>query len=196
MDVLWKIYLKIFVESLLSGTTPKKAIIYVKKLEHLADINEFLLEKLGHLDIVRDPDRVPWVINWTNAGNVTIQKIRERSSRPDGGIYLYITTTVMLLGLNLKDIEIVILFSPFNNLNSLVQAAGRAGRRGDDGLRCKSVLYALYNHSEIRTNLPNFDNNVREFYKSNKCLKKFISNAFSSSTFYNQYSDWCCSNCS
>ena len=86
VEVLCKIYLKQFVDSILNGVPPKKAIMYVKKLEHLADVNEFLKSKLGHLDIVKNPDTIPWVINWTNAGKVTIAKIRERSSKPDGGI--------------------------------------------------------------------------------------------------------------
>ena len=42
------------------------------------------------------------------------------------GLVLYVTTSVMLMGLHVKDINLVILYSPFHTLNSLVQAADRA----------------------------------------------------------------------
>ena len=56
-------------------------------------------------------------------------------------IYLFVSTSVMLFGLDVKDISIVILLSPFNSLNSFIQAGGRAGRRQGDGNRKQSVIY-------------------------------------------------------
>ena len=79
-------------------------------------------EKLGHMKIVKNPKTCPWVINSTCAGKVTIEKIRERTADPNGGIYFYATTSVMLLGLNIKDVPIVILFSPYNSPNCAVKS--------------------------------------------------------------------------
>ena len=195
-DILWTIYLKHFVKCIKEGTHPKKAIMYAKNLDHLREVNVFLREKLGHMDIVKNPKTCQWVINSTCAGKVTIDKIRERSADPNGGIYFYATTSVMLLGLNIKDVPIVILFSPFTSLNSFVQAGGRAGRRNENGSRNKSVVYALYNNTDIRLNAPNLENNMREFYKTKDCLRMFTHSHFSESKCPEQNKDCCCSKCS
>lgn len=195
-EILWNIYLKHFVKSIEEGAQPKKAIIYVKNLNHLMDINELLRDKLMHLDVVKNPQTCPWVVNSTSSGKNTIEKIRVRSKDPNGNIYLYVTTTVMLMGLDIKDISFVILFSPFNTLNSFLQAGGRAGRRMENGQRKKSVVYALYNYSDIKVNMPYMENNVREVYKTGDCLKRFTNRFFSESPVCVQNEDWCCSNCS
>ena len=101
----------------------------------------------------------------------------------------------MLMGLDVKDINLVILYSPFHTLNSFVQAAGRAGRRSTDGKRKKSVVYALYSHTDIRVNVPKFAAEVRDFYKSGNCLKVFVNKFFSNTHCPTQSIGWCCSNC-
>ena len=68
VDILWKIYLEKFVRCIENGEKPKKAIIYVTNLDHLSDIHEFLLDKLGHLDHVKNLNTRPWVVNSTCAG--------------------------------------------------------------------------------------------------------------------------------
>ena len=68
VDILLKIYLGKFIECIENGQTPKKAIIYVNNLNHLSDMNEYLLGRLGHLPYVRNPNTCPWVINSTCAG--------------------------------------------------------------------------------------------------------------------------------
>ena len=59
VHVLWRIYLKKFVSEIKNGRTPKRAIIFVKKLEHLTEMDEFLTIELGHLDFVNDPETSP-----------------------------------------------------------------------------------------------------------------------------------------
>ena len=68
MHVLWRLYLKSFVSDLKSGQKPKRAIIYVKKLEDLGPIDDFLSTQLSHLDFVRDHKNFPWVINSSSTG--------------------------------------------------------------------------------------------------------------------------------
>ena len=68
VDILMKIYLRKFIECIENGNRPKKAMIYVNNLNYLSDVNEFLLERLGHLPYVRNPNTCPWVINSTCAG--------------------------------------------------------------------------------------------------------------------------------
>ena len=67
-DILWKIYLKHFIDCIEKGLQPKKAIMYVNNMVHLCDVHEFLMDKLGHLEIVRNKNKCHWVINSTCAG--------------------------------------------------------------------------------------------------------------------------------
>ena len=47
VHVLWRIYLKQFVSDILEGKPPKKTILFVKKLDDLMEIDDFLSSKLG-----------------------------------------------------------------------------------------------------------------------------------------------------
>ena len=194
IHILWRIYLQFFVSDLKNGKVPKKAILYVRRMEDLAELDDFLTSQLGHLDVARSSNTCPWVINSSATGKVTAQRIRERTTDESSPIYLYITTSVMLFGLNIKDVSIVILFSPFNSLNSIIQAGGRAGRRQGDGRRRTSVIYTLYNGTDLRTNSP-MDNSVRIFCKETACLKKNMGGYFSLSPIAEQSKFWCCSSC-
>ena len=70
VHVLWRIYLKYFVSDLVNGKIPKKAIIYVEKFDNLNDIDDFLTDQLGHLDIVKNVNTCPWVTNSSATGCV------------------------------------------------------------------------------------------------------------------------------
>ena len=101
----------------------------------------------------------------------------------------------MLFGLNIKDVSMVIMFSPFNSLNSILQAGGRAGRRQGNTKRKKCVIYTLYNNTDIRTNAP-MEQSVQQFCREKSCLKDKMNNHFSSHTRTTQDITWCCSSCS
>ena len=192
---LWRIYLKRFVSDVKEGKTPKRAILYVKKYLDLADLDEFLTEELGHLEIAQSPNTCPWVVNSSATGKITAERIRERSQEENSSIYLYITTSVMLFGLNIKDVSIVMLLAPFFSLNSLIQAGGRAGRRQGNGKRRRSVIYTLYNGTDLKSNSP-MENSVRDFCMTESCLKKKMSSYFSDSPLMTKSQSWCCSFCS
>ena len=182
-------------EDIKNGATPKRAIIFVKKLDDLMELDDFLSDQLGHLEITRSPTTCPWVTNCSATGTVTAEKIRERTRTEDSTITLYISTSVMLCGLDIKDIDIVILFSPFNSLNSIIQAGGRAGRRQGNGRRHKSVIYTLYNGTDLKSNSP-MEGAVRDYCRATMCLKKKMNSYFSSNSIPPQSSNWCCSSCS
>ena len=194
VHILWRIYLQFFVTDIKQGKAPKKAILYVKRLEDLMELDDFLTSQLGHLKEARNPNTCPWVTNSSACGKITAQRIRERTKSDTSPIYLYITTSVMLFGLNIKNISIVILFSPFNSLNSIIQAGGRAGRRQGNGKRNKSVIYTLYNGTDLRSNTP-MENSVREFCKETSCLKSKMNDYFSLSPITPQAESWCCNSC-
>ena len=195
VHLLWRIYLKYFVTEIKANRTPKRAIIYVKKMNDLVDLDEFLTMELEHLDVVRNPNTCPWVVSSSASGRITTEKIRERAGEEDSSIHLFITTSVMLFGLNLKDVSMVILLSPFHSLNSILQAGGRAGRRQGNGRRTKSVIYTLYNGTDLRPNTP-IEKSVREFCTSTSCLKQKMNFYFSNSSSIPRSDTWCCSVCS
>ena len=187
--------MKQFICDIKEGRKPKKATLYVKKYSDLDELDDFLTSELGHLKIVKNPKTCPWVVNSSATGKNTAEKIRQRTKEVDSSIFLYITTSVMLFGLDIKDVSIVILFSPFFSLNSILQAGGRAGRRQGNGKRRKSVIYNLYNGTDIKINSP-MEKAVRDFCTSSSCLKREMNSYFSSLPLMDQSESWCCSLCS
>ena len=102
---------------------------------------------------------MPWFKNASDApfvqvssslAPITEAKIQERKD-----IGLYISTTKMLMGVNVPGISLVIFLRPLNMLHYIAQGAGRGGRRvGDNsGLRNKVVAYLLWNNSDISANV-------------------------------------------
>ena len=184
-----RIYLNEYVERTDSGETPKKAIIFVRKEDDLAEIYDELCERLpSH---AAHPETVPWVLNHSGIGPVTAESIRQRR----GSITLYLTTSVMLLGLDFDDIDIVIMLRPFNFCHYFVQAAGRGGRKMESLGRKRVLFYLLYNNSDISTNVPGLSQDVREFCRTTSCLKDFLRKVFGFNSQTKHKADWCCSNC-
>ena len=72
VHILWRIYLKYFVLDIKSGRVPKKAIIYVKTMKDLAEIDDFLTDQLGHIESVRNFSTCPWVTNSSATGMIII----------------------------------------------------------------------------------------------------------------------------
>ena len=175
-----------FVESIRAGVPVKKSIWFFKKEEDIADVNDHLCEQLP--EFCKDPSKCPWVVNFSSIGPVTASSIRDR----EGEISLYLSTAVMLMGIDLSNIQIVGMVRPFENLHSLVQACGRGGRRTGAKGRQKVVFFLLYNKSDIAENTDT-SKEVREFCLTKDCLKKFLMNYFGSSGKIG--GEWCCSNC-
>ena len=92
-----ELYLDSFVDGVRNGTAVKKAIWFFKKEEDIADANDYLCECLPQL--ADDPESCPWVVNFSFIGPATALSIRNR----EGEITLYLTTAVMLMGIDLKN---------------------------------------------------------------------------------------------
>ena len=50
--------------------------------------------------------------------------------------------------------------------------AGRGGRKTLSGKRGRVIVYILYNASDIAGNVPGLSSDVREFCKTENCLKE------------------------
>ena len=89
------------------------------------------------------------MVNLYGVGPVTAKSIRERK----GEISLYLTTPVMLMGINCPNIEVVIMVRPFSQLHCMVQACGRGGRKMIEIGRKKVIFFLLFNNSDIAENV-------------------------------------------
>ena len=113
----------------------------------VVEVFNYLREALPSYRNVVD---APFVMQSSSIGPITEKKIQERED-----ISLFITTTKMLMGVDISGISIVIFLRPLNMVHYVVQGAGRGGRRlGDNsGLRAKVVCYLLWNNSDIASNV-------------------------------------------
>ena len=111
------------------------------------EIFNYLREALPWFKSVADS---PFVQVSSSIAPITEAKILERDD-----ISLYISTTKMLMGVNVPGISVVIFLRPLNMMHYVLQGAGRGGRRTGDssGMRSKVVAYLLWNNSDISSNV-------------------------------------------
>ena len=174
-----------YVEETRLGIPTKKTIWFFRKEEDIADINDFLCEQLPEL--AGDPGTCPWVVNFSGIGSATAKSIRDRKD-----ITLYLTTAVMMMGIDLDKVEIVGMVRPFSMLHNLVQACGRGGRKTERMGRQRVVFYLLFNRNDIGENVD-ISPAVREFCLTTECLKKALMVYFGAQG--DTGGEWCCSNC-
>ena len=101
IHVLRSIFLDMYVDHTKRGLPVKKAIWLFRKEEDIADVNDYLCEALP--EFASYPSTCPWVVNFSAVGPATAKNIRDRRDE----ISLYLTTSVMLLGIDCQDIEII-----------------------------------------------------------------------------------------
>ena len=179
-----------FVERIKEGLPVKKSLWLCRNISDVADLYDELCDMLP--DHAADPLTCPFVMNHSSLGPITADKLRQRISN----INLYLATSVMLLGLDLDDIDIVGMIRPFNHCHDIIQAAGRGGRKlGDLGKRRKVVFYMIFNNSDISSNVPGLSTDVRDFCKTEGCLKLYLKNVFGFTDSAETEGGWCCSNC-
>ena len=126
-----------YVECIKNNLPVKHAIFLFKKEDDISDVIDLLCELLP--DLAEDPSTCPWVVNHSSIGPATAQSIRSRS----GEISLYLSTAVMLMGIDCQKIDLVIMVRPFSMIHSLVQACGRGGRKMMDKFRRRVLLPAV-----------------------------------------------------
>ena len=189
VQLLDRIYLDEYVNCIKNGQKPKKAILFFRREDDIPDVYDYICERLP--DQAVDPESIPWVINHSGIGPVTAESIRKRRD----SISLYLTTSVMLLGLDFHDIDVIIMVRPFNFCHYLVQAAGRGGRKMENGLRKRVLFYLLFNNSDISKNTPGLSQGVREFCLTDSCLKDYLRKLFGFDAKTTSKMEWCCSNC-
>ena len=135
---------------------------------------------------------MPFVMNHSGLGPITSKNIIDRKN----DITLFLSTSKMLMGIDIESIDVVVFVRVLSMLHYILQGAGRGGRRSTKfpGKRRKVIVYILYNSSDIAANVPGLSVEVREFCKTQECLKKFLKKYFDKNDKVEE-NDWCCSNC-
>ena len=148
----------------------------------------------------------PWLMNHSSVGKHT--KVMNQIDMDNGGIKLYITTSVMLCGIDLPRVDIVVISRPFSHISSILHAAGkifvtkydllscvpgRGGRIMVGDTRRKVVVYLLYNRHNIRSNARHITKEVRHLYLDDNRVKYLLFKHFSNgSDEFDTNTEWCC----
>jgi hypothetical protein len=189
MQLMNRLFFDKYVEKMLNGEHVKKSIWICRNEDDICDLYDGLCERLPEL--AADPERCPFIMNHSSVGPITAESIRKRRYQ----INLYITTSVMLLGLDFPDVDIVGMVRPLNHCHYVVQAAGRGGRNMGNGMRRQVVFFLLFNRSDVARNVPGISDGMREFCETKKCLKSFLREYFGFASSSSCLASWCCSNC-
>ena len=191
-DILCRIVLDSYINDILADRKPKVVMIFVQSFKELNAINRLLLLKLeDHLQ----GRAKPWAINHSDLGSRTKADLFRRMEA--GEISLFITTSVMLCGLDLPCVDIVVILRPFGHLGSCVQAGGRGGRIRPDGMSSLVAVYMLYNATNIRASAKFVTPPVREFFRKDTCTRQMLHHYFCPELVgqLKTSNGWCCDVC-
>ena len=191
-DILCRIVLDSYIDDILANRKPKVVMIFVQSFKELNAINRLLLLKLeDHLQ----GKAKPWAINHSDLGSRTKSELFRRME--EGEISLFITTSVMLCGVDLPCVDIIVILRPFGHLGSCVQAGGRGGRIRSDGMKSLVAVYMLFNATDIRDSAKFVTPPVRAFFRKDTCTRQMLHQYFCPE-LVNQMppnKDWCCDVC-
>ena len=104
---------------------------------------------------------------------------------------LIFCSSALGMGFDSPSITRVIHGKPPRNMPDFVQQVGRAGRSGQE---CESIVY--FNNNDLGQNVKGMTNNMREYCKTDKCLRLCILGTFGFTEPLKAIpSCRCCSNC-
>ena len=190
VHIMKRLMLDSYVKKIKLGEPVKKSLWLCRTTSDVADLYDELCDMLP--EQAADPLTCPFVMNHSSIGPITAENLRNMRS----GISLYLATSVMLLGLDLEEVDVIGMIRPFNHCHDLLQAAGRGGRKlGELGKRRKVVFYVLFNKSDISNAVPGLTDEVKEFCQTDECLKVFLRRMFGFPSQDQSNPEWCCSNC-
>merc|ERR1719154_635045 len=100
IQLMRRLFLDTYVKKIRNGEVVKKSLWLCDNKADLADLYDELCELLP--EQAADPLTCPFVMNHSSLGPITADHIRKRQD-----ISLYLSTKVMLLGLDLKDVDVI-----------------------------------------------------------------------------------------
>jgi superfamily II DNA helicase RecQ len=181
MDDVMKLVLEPWIEEVREGQTPKRSLVFCKNVDDCGPIGEELNAQL--MDEEKTPaniiesvdDNLPWVLNWSEVGNVTKNVMSKRKN-----ISMWITTCLMEMGLDIEDVQVVIMVRPPTRLHALIQSWGRAGRLQKNGKRKLVLCIVLWNNHDVASNIVGMTEEMSQFCKNpkNRCLRELLAEYF------------------
>ena len=96
-----KLLLDNYVKKIKSGEPVKRSLWLCRNISDVADLYDELCEMLP--EQAENPLTCPFVMNHSSVGPITSENIRNRRS----SISFYLATSVMLLGLDLQEVDII-----------------------------------------------------------------------------------------
>ena len=123
LDLLDRIYVNHMLEDLRYGREPKKAIIFCRMGRVLGALYANMMERTGYK--YKDCRDAPFVMCHSSLLPPTEAVLERRKDE----YFIYYASNRMLMGVDKKDIDIVIFTQPFNKPATTLQGGGRGGRR-------------------------------------------------------------------
>jgi superfamily II DNA helicase RecQ len=181
MEDMTNLMLEPWIEEVRQGLTPKRSLVFCKNVDDCGPISEELNAQLTDeektsADIMESvEENPPWVINWSEVGNVTKNVIGKKDN-----ISMWITTCLMEMGLDIDDVQVVIMVRPPTRLHALIQSWGRAGRLQKDGTRKLVVCIVLWNNHDVASNIAGMTEEMAQFCKNKdgRCLRELLAEYF------------------
>ena len=170
--LLDRIYLEQYVKDLENGVEPKRAIIFCRGNGLLGAIYTHVMDMTGHK--FKDCRDAPFVMSHSSLLPPTEKVIAERVNE----ISLYLSSNKMLMGIDLPQIDIVIFARPYNQLAALLQGGGRGGRKMENGMRKRVVVYQLFNSQDLTSQNKLMSPDVRRLCQSKECTRALLEDFF------------------
>ena len=173
-----------------NGREPKIGMVISENTDDLVAVQEYLFCRLGNGGFHK-----PWVLVTSKTGNVTKRRVRKNGSHESGILKLYLSTSVLMQGIDFHRVDVVLISRPYPHLHSLLQAAGRGGRKLQDGRRRLVALYQLWNQEDIVLGRKGMQETTTDFCQTFNCLREYLKEVFSDNSVSDKLDMWCCGNC-
>lgn len=123
-------------------TNYDRTIVYCQTIKATTYLYGFLQAALGnniYSDDTFDPRKRIVEMFHSRIDKLNREQILESMGKPDGTVRVLIATIAYGMGIDCKDVRVVIHYGPSRNLETYLQESGRAGRNSSTQL-CKSVI--------------------------------------------------------
>ncbi|XP_028404067.1 Werner syndrome ATP-dependent helicase-like [Dendronephthya gigantea] len=169
-----------------------KTIVYCRSIKHCASLYALFKFELGSESYRNGMEHTSKNCLFAMFHHCTSETIKQHVLdslySPSGICRVVFATNALGMGVNFKDIRLIIHLGPPREIDDYIQEIGRAGR---DGLPAKAVLY----HNGIL--LKRASDKVREycFDCSSECLRKILLSDFDANPSQPSIKHLCCQTC-